>query len=290
LVSALPGQSGGRRAGIVRVREDVMWMETETQQVDTKLDVFSSVAWEIAPSPAGPLAQPQPANDSADTSGWAVQSTVLPAGALAVIHKPGRSVISSGKARAREWVMSFQPCSAQFIEPLMGWCGGDDPLRHVELRFPSRQTAIEFAQRHGIPYEVSDPPGERHAAVKPAALPAAALDDLTLISLDTVGSDVSRWSAAEVERAILDPARMFRDPFDVVADPDLTAAEKRKILKSWEWDALRIEATQYEAPFEDEPSRLEEVRAALRALDSPVPLPIPANVNVCLEREAVRVA
>jgi hypothetical protein len=209
---------------------------------------------------------------------------------MAVIHKPGRSVISSGKARARTWVMSFQPCSAQFIEPLMGWCGGDDPLRHVELRFPSRQTAIEFAQRHGIAYEVSDPPGERHVAVKPAALPAVALDDLTLIGLDTVGSDVSRWSAAEVERAILDPARMFRDPFDVVADPDLTAAEKRKILKSWEWDALRIEATQYEAPFEDEPSRLGEIRAALRALDSPVPLPIPANVNVCLERKAVRVA
>src|SRR4051794_39243494 len=193
LVSALPGQSSGRRAGIVRVREDVMFVETETQQVDTKLDVFSSVAWEIAPSLAVRGAQPQPANDCADKSSWAVQSTVLPAGAMAVIHKPGRSVISSGKARAREWVLSFQARSAQFIEPLMGWCGGDDPLRHVELRFPSRQTAIEFAQRHGITYEVSDPPGERHAAVKPAALPAAALDDLTLTSLDTVGSDVSHW-------------------------------------------------------------------------------------------------
>jgi hypothetical protein len=41
-------------------------METETQQVDTKLDVLSNVAWEIAPAPAASWAQPQPANDFGD--------------------------------------------------------------------------------------------------------------------------------------------------------------------------------------------------------------------------------
>jgi hypothetical protein len=261
-----------------------MWMDT--QQVDTKLDLLNGLAWEFAPAPTAPWAQPQPANDL----GWASQSSALPPGATALIHKPGRSVTSSGKARACEWVLSFQPRSAQFIEPLMGWCGGDDPLRHVELRFLSKEAAIGFAQRHGIAYEVSNPPSDRHAVARCPADPAVALVDWTQIDLGPIGSDASRWSAAEVERAILNPAQVFRDPFEVIADPALTSVEKRKILKSWEWDALRIETTEYEAPLEDEPSRLDEVRAALRMLDGPKALPIPANVNVRLEREATRVA
>ena len=46
-MGAPPGQSGERRAGIVRAREDVMRMDTQTQQVDTKLDPFNSLIWNV---------------------------------------------------------------------------------------------------------------------------------------------------------------------------------------------------------------------------------------------------
>jgi hypothetical protein len=51
----------------------------------------------------------------------------------------------------------------------MGWCGGDDPMRHVELHLPNREAAIGYAIRHGIPYEVSEP----HEAVAHPALTSA---------------------------------------------------------------------------------------------------------------------
>jgi hypothetical protein len=46
-MGAPPGQSGGRRASIVHLREDVMLMETQTQQVDTKLASLNSLIWNV---------------------------------------------------------------------------------------------------------------------------------------------------------------------------------------------------------------------------------------------------
>ncbi|MCW2242520.1 ETC complex I subunit [Azospirillum canadense] len=206
-------------------------------------------------------------------------SPTVPPGTMALIHKPGRSATTSGKVRSCAWVLSFQPCSAQFVEPLMGWCGGDDPLRHVELRFRSRDAAVRFATRHGIPFEVDEPPRDRPTAVGCPEPPAAMWTDWMLDCLEPVRSGDLRWSAADVERAILNPAGLFRDPFEVVSHAALTSTEKRRILTSWEWDALRIEATQDEAWLDGEPSRLEEVRAALRALDGRAMVPPPANTD-----------
>jgi hypothetical protein len=40
----------------------------------------------------------------------------------------------------------------------------------------------------------------------------------------------------------LHPARAFRTPMDVVADPDLAVQQKRAILASWASDACAVEA------------------------------------------------
>lgn len=81
----------------------------------------------------------------------------FPPDARAIIRCPGPSVLSSGKARARQWVLEFEPRSAPFVEPLMGWTGGADPLRHVQLRFPSREAAVAYAEREGLSYVVQEP-------------------------------------------------------------------------------------------------------------------------------------
>jgi hypothetical protein len=46
---------------------------------------------------------------------------------------------------------------------------------------------------------------------------------------------------AELER-LLQPARYFRHPSDVVGDATLTTAERRAILSSWASDASAVES------------------------------------------------
>ena len=79
---------------------------------------------------------------------------------LAYIYQPAPSPTQSGRARS-EWVLEFEPASPPEIEPLMGWIGSRDPFAHIRLRFPDRQSAIEFAERQGWPYVVQEPPPRR---------------------------------------------------------------------------------------------------------------------------------
>jgi hypothetical protein len=61
--------------------------------------------------------------------------------ARAVIYRPAPLVVSAGRG-AMGRVMKFEPRTKPFIEPLMGWIGGTDPLAHVRLRFPNQASAI----------------------------------------------------------------------------------------------------------------------------------------------------
>lgn len=82
----------------------------------------------------------------------------VPPDAVALIRRPTRSVMTSGKARARQWILSFERRTPPFIEPLMGWTGGDDTLAQVELSFSTRAAAIAFAEREGLTYRLQGEP------------------------------------------------------------------------------------------------------------------------------------
>jgi hypothetical protein len=43
----------------------------------------------------------------------------------------------------------------------MGWISSRDPFAHIRLRFPDRQSAIEFAGEQGWPNVVQNPPVRR---------------------------------------------------------------------------------------------------------------------------------
>jgi hypothetical protein len=64
--------------------------------------------------------------------------------------------MTSGRAGTRRWILEFEPQSAPFIEPLMGWIGSTDPMAQVRLAFPTREAAVAYAQRQGLNYEVRD--------------------------------------------------------------------------------------------------------------------------------------
>ena len=57
----------------------------------------------------------------------------------------------------KQWLLEFEPQSAPFIEPLMGWTGSIDPLASMQLGFDSRDAAIAYAERQGLEYEVRGP-------------------------------------------------------------------------------------------------------------------------------------
>jgi hypothetical protein len=70
---------------------------------------------------------------------------------------------------------------------------------------------------------------------------------------------------------LLHPARAFRTPMDVVADPDITVQEKRAILASWASDACAVEAApDLRRPPSAPLVRFDDVMDALKRLDGDI--------------------
>jgi hypothetical protein len=81
----------------------------------------------------------------------------FPPDAMATIYRPARSAMTSGTANTRRWKLRFEPRTAPFVEPLMGWTGGTDTLSQVELDFPSAEAAVGHAKRQGLNFVVQPP-------------------------------------------------------------------------------------------------------------------------------------
>ena len=73
---------------------------------------------------------------------------------LARIYLPAKTAMQSGRANTKEWVLSFEPASALRPDPLMGWTISTDMNGQVRLMFDTRDEAVAYAQRCGIPFEV----------------------------------------------------------------------------------------------------------------------------------------
>jgi hypothetical protein len=73
---------------------------------------------------------------------------------LARIHCPPRNAMQSGRANTREWVLEYAPSAPLRLDPLTGWPGSGDTLNQVQLRFPTREAAVAYAEARGLRYEV----------------------------------------------------------------------------------------------------------------------------------------
>ncbi len=73
---------------------------------------------------------------------------------LARIFRPAKTSMQSGRAKTRHWVLAFEPSTARLPDPLMGWTQTTDTDGQIRLNFESREEAIAYAQRRGIPFEV----------------------------------------------------------------------------------------------------------------------------------------
>ena len=63
--------------------------------------------------------------------------------------------MQSGRANTRHWLLEYEPDEARALDPLMGWTSSGDTRQQVQLKFDSKEDAIAYAKRNGIPYQVA---------------------------------------------------------------------------------------------------------------------------------------
>lgn len=73
------------------------------------------------------------------------------------IYKPAKTAMQSGQAKTKEWVLDYEPEEPRVVESLMGWTSSSDMKSQLRLRFATKDEAVAYCQRHGIPYQVSEP-------------------------------------------------------------------------------------------------------------------------------------
>jgi hypothetical protein len=70
----------------------------------------------------------------------------------------------------------------------------------------------------------------------------------------------------DVEKALLDPGLVFTTPAEVLANNELTRAQKIEILRRWEYDVRELQVADEEGMEGPEPVTLDAVLDALRTL------------------------
>lgn len=73
------------------------------------------------------------------------------------IYLPAKTAMQSGTANTRSWVLAFEQAGPKTVEPLMGWTASGDTRQQVKLQFATKEEAIAYCERNGIPYQVVEP-------------------------------------------------------------------------------------------------------------------------------------
>ncbi len=80
---------------------------------------------------------------------------------LARIYKPTKTAMQSGRGNTKDWVLEYDAEAARRIEPIMGWTSSSDMRSQLRLTFDTKEEAVQYCQRHHIPYKVVEPKERR---------------------------------------------------------------------------------------------------------------------------------
>ena len=83
------------------------------------------------------------------------------------IYKPAKTAMQSGQAKTKDWVLDYEPEEPRVVESLMGWTSFGRHEEQLRLQFATKEEAVAYAERHGIPYQVFE--------AKPGAAPRPVL-------------------------------------------------------------------------------------------------------------------
>jgi hypothetical protein len=73
------------------------------------------------------------------------------------IFREDKNAMQSGLARTKLWVLEFEQEKRREVEPLMGWTSSGDMRQQLRLRFDTKEEAVAYASREGIPFRVEEP-------------------------------------------------------------------------------------------------------------------------------------
>lgn len=85
------------------------------------------------------------------------------------IYQPAKTAVQSGRAKTRYWLLEMEPRSRKEADRLIGWIGSDDTEQQISLKFPTKDAAIAYAERHGLTFQVFEP---QERVVKPKSYAA----------------------------------------------------------------------------------------------------------------------
>jgi ETC complex I subunit-like protein len=72
------------------------------------------------------------------------------------IYRPAKTAMQSGTAKSKDWVLDYEPEQPRVVEPLMGWTSSGDMRAQLRLNFATKDEAIAYCERHGIPYQLTE--------------------------------------------------------------------------------------------------------------------------------------
>ena len=74
----------------------------------------------------------------------------------AKIYKPAKTTMQSGLGKNDKWVIEYITKNPG-INPLMGWESSTDTLSELRLEFSSKESAIDYAKKNKIIFEIIEP-------------------------------------------------------------------------------------------------------------------------------------
>ena len=78
----------------------------------------------------------------------------------AKIYKPTKTAMQSGIAKTKDWTLEYK-VEKTGINPLMGWESSKNTLSELNLKFSSKDSAIKYAKKNKIDYEVIEPKNKK---------------------------------------------------------------------------------------------------------------------------------
>ncbi len=74
----------------------------------------------------------------------------------AKIYIPNKNPMQSGLGKINKWILEFDTKDPT-KNPLMGWESSSDTMGELKLEFSSKISAINYAERKKIDYEIIEP-------------------------------------------------------------------------------------------------------------------------------------
>ena len=74
----------------------------------------------------------------------------------AKIYIPNKSAMQSGLGKSVKWILEYETKDPT-KNPLMGWERSSDTLNELKLEFSTKESAINYAKKKRIDYELIEP-------------------------------------------------------------------------------------------------------------------------------------